>query len=113
MCFRIYSLNNGREVRGITSYINDPHLQIVLVPDRHVCYLFQATFTDDELNSNETIYKPLEQSKGKVNAFNNRSCVSYISLLLLVCDVTLPAHAPVPPSQIDPSLLKSLIGSIG
>lgn len=63
--FRISSKNNGRQYRGKSSYIDDPHVQKIIVPDRHECYLFQTIFTDDELNSSETIYKQLNESLGK------------------------------------------------
>ncbi|XP_055296565.1 uncharacterized protein LOC129565575 [Sitodiplosis mosellana] len=58
----ISSSNNGRQYRNITSYTADPHIQTINVPDYHECFLFQATFTDEELNSSQTIHKQLDQS---------------------------------------------------
>ncbi|XP_031633660.1 uncharacterized protein LOC116347262 [Contarinia nasturtii] len=90
--YAISSKNNGREFRGTTSYLSDPHVQTVSVPDRHECYVYQATFTDNELSVlGGTIYRYVQQN--------------------LKCSPPQESIPLVTLKEIDPSLLRSIVGA--
>lgn len=63
---RVFSYNTGRQHRGKTSYTDDPHIQTFNLPGFfEQCYIFQATFTDEQLNSTETMYKGVDRIMSK------------------------------------------------
>ncbi|XP_055296566.1 uncharacterized protein LOC129565577 [Sitodiplosis mosellana] len=95
----ISSTNTGKQHRNTTAYTDDPHIQTLgLVPDYHECYLFTASFTDNELNSTEIIYKQLDQ-RLKEDCVNKE-----------IAELDFKFDDYFPPVEIEPNLLKSLTG---
>lgn len=79
---RISSTNNGREHRGTTSFTSDPHVQIVSIPDRHECFVYQARFTDAELTTpGPMIYRNVEETLSKSTLFQSWHIFILIKLL--------------------------------